>query len=83
MSYKKQELFALREHLGSPSFLSKEVRVVHLLNFLSCITFSFGLRSMSCVSNVSNVSRFSNLLCSKLCSILHFEGIITTLIIGI
>jgi hypothetical protein len=56
----------LREHLGSPSFLSKEVRVVHLFNFLSCVTFSFGPRSMSCVSNVSNVSRFFNLLCSKL-----------------
>ena len=55
MSYKKQELFTLREHLlGSPTVVGG-VPVAHLISFLCCVVwflFVF-LRRVSCVSNVA------------------------------
>ena len=38
VSYKKQELFILGRHLGSPSVFGG-IRVVHLFSFLCCIFF--------------------------------------------
>ena len=58
MSYKSQELLALRGRLGSPPVIC-EVRVAHLFSFL-CYVFCFVcLRPVFCVPNVASVSGLS------------------------
>ena len=73
MSYKRQELFTLREYLGSPPILVGSVlliflvfcvvvfggfRVADLLSFLCCV-FVVGLRHVSCLPNVASFSVLS------------------------
>ena len=60
MSYKKQELLALREHLGL-SLVFGGTHVAHLISFLCCV-ICFGFfcrRPVSFVSNVASVSGLS------------------------
>jgi hypothetical protein len=53
MSYKKQELLSLREHLGSPPVFGG-AHVAHLVSFLCCALLVF-VHPVSCVSNVPSV----------------------------
>ena len=60
VSYKKQELLILREHLGSPPVFGG-VHVAHLLSCLCCVVLlCFGcLHPVSCVPNVASFSGLS------------------------
>ena len=58
MSYKKQELLALREHLGL-SLVFGGIHVVHLISFLCCVICFACRRPVSFVSNVASVSGLS------------------------
>jgi hypothetical protein len=58
VSYKKQELLTLCEHLGSsPGF--GEVLVVHCSSLLCCVFCFVSLLPVSCVPNVASVSGLS------------------------
>ena len=62
VSYRKKELFALREHMGSAPVFGR-VRVTHRFNFL-CFAFCLVcFRPVSCVSNITSVSWLSILDC--------------------
>ena len=65
MSYKKQELFTLSEHLGSPSVFGG-VHIAHLFSFLCCFLLSSSclLCTQSCLCLWIAPSVFSN-VCSK------------------
>ena len=62
MSYQRQELLTLREHLGSPPVFGG-VCVAHLFSFLRSVVFLrlVCLRPVSSVSDVVNVSGLSML----------------------
>ena len=69
--YKKQELFTLREHLGSPRFL---VGLVLLICYLSVCFFVICSSSFCLVSNVAPVSGLSIPCCLfGFISIKHIE----------
>ena len=57
MSYKKQELLALREHTDSPPVFGR-ARIAHRFRFLCCVFSSVCFRPVSCVPNVASVSGF-------------------------
>jgi len=60
VTYKRQELFTLPEHLGFG-----RVRLAHLFSFMCCFVFLcfVCLRPVSCVHNVVSVSGFTILDC--------------------
>ena len=60
VTYKRQELFTLPEHLGFG-----RVRLAHLFSLMSCFVFLcfVCLRPVSCVHNVVSVSGFTILDC--------------------
>ena len=58
VSYKKQELLTLREHLDSSKVFGG-IRVAHVFSFLCCIFDFVCLHSVSCVPNVAIVSGLS------------------------
>jgi len=62
VSYKRLELFTLREHMGSP-LVFDGVRVVRLFRFLCCIHCFVCLHHMSCVPNFDSFSGLSILDC--------------------
>jgi hypothetical protein len=55
VSYKRQELLTLREHLSSPPVFSA-VRVAHLFSFLCCVFYFVCLRPVPIVANFSGLS---------------------------
>jgi hypothetical protein len=55
LSYKRQELFALREHIGSPLVVDG-VCVAHLFSFLCCVFCFVCLCPLSCVPNIVSLS---------------------------
>jgi len=62
VSYKRQELLILREHLGLPPVFGW-VCVAHLFSFLCCVFVFCCLRSVSFVPNVASVYELSILDC--------------------
>jgi len=64
MSYKRQELFTLRENLGSLGFVCG-VHVTHLFSLLCCVVFLcfVCLLPVSCVPNVARFSELPILYC--------------------
>ena len=59
MSYKRQELLTLREHMVSPPVF---IRYAHLFSFLCDVVFLcfVCLPPVSCVPNVASVSELSS-----------------------
>jgi hypothetical protein len=64
VSYKRQELITLREHLGWPLIVGV-VRVAHLFSCLCCVVFLcfVCLRPVCCVPKVAYISGLSGLDC--------------------
>ena len=58
VSYKRSELIALREHMGSPLVFGG-VRVARCFSFLCYVLCFVCLRPVSCLPNVANFSRLS------------------------
>jgi hypothetical protein len=71
VSYKRQELNTLLEHLGSLKFFGS-VRLTHLFSFLCCVFCFVSLLPVSCVPNVASVSGLSSscVLCTQCCQCL-------------
>jgi hypothetical protein len=59
VSYKKQELLSVHDHLGFHLWFLMGVCVAHLFSFLCCVLCFVCLCPVSCMSNVASVSGLS------------------------